>query len=154
MSIDITFSEEIARMEDALERAQDELEELQSRRMAHDVQTRELRQSLQDLRATLRGELPRPARVATTEIEAVEVDPETGRPSRGARREQVEEICKKLGAGGQEFRTVDVLNEIRRVEGEVGDGMRSYIYAVMKTLEEDDFLEKVGRGTWKLKRRR
>ena len=80
----------------------------------------------------------------------MQVNPETNRPGRGKRRDQLMDICKKLGRGKSTFRTIDVLKELEQIEPEVTKGMRSYTYAALANFESDGLLEKVGRGTWQL----
>lgn len=153
MSSDVTFSDEIDNFEDALKQKKEKLEKLKQQRDAHAQQTRKARRALEDLRAVLRGETPPSERDSdddTTGISAVPVDPETKRPGRGERRKQIRQICLKVGADGEQFRTADVLNVLREVEDEVTTGMRSYTYTVMNALEDDNFVERVGRGKWVL----
>ncbi|MGM0555410.1 MAG: hypothetical protein ACQEVA_03430 [Myxococcota bacterium] len=153
MSEAISFQSDIEELERELERARTELEELEEKYRTYNLKTEECRRSLTAVRSTLDGKLPADHRDDAGEdtILQVEVNPESGRPSRGARREQLEKICRKIGASGEAFRTVDVLNMLREIEGELTDGMKSYTYAVMTTLQDDDIVEKVGRGRWVLK---
>lgn len=153
MSSDLTFSDEIDNFKEALEEKREKLEKLERQRDAHAEQTRKARQSLEDLRAVLRGETPPSEQAsdnATDGISAVEVNEETGRPSRGARRDQIEQICRMIGADGDIFRTADVLEQLRKVEDEVSTGMRSYTYTVMNNLEDEGVVQRQGRGKWTL----
>lgn len=147
----MNFSEEITDFKKALKEKQKNLEKLKARRDAHAVQTRRARAALEDLRAVLRGETP-PSQQSSSRssegISAVPVDKETNRPARGARRKQIEMICRKIGSTGDIFRTADVLNTLREVEDEVSSGMRSYTYTVMNGLEEEGLVERQGRGKW------
>lgn len=155
--MDVDFSNELEDFKNALKEKRELLEELKQKRDAHSKQTRRARQALEDLRAILRGETP-PSQRDTVEqvdgISRVPRDEDTKRPPRGARRKQIEEICEKLGAGGEEFRTADVLNILRKVEGDdegkISPGMRSYTYTLMNTLEDDGFVNRIGRGLWEL----
>lgn len=151
MSDSISFKEDIAALEAQLDIAREELSDLEQRWKAYDLKTQEAREALSSLRRTLRGELPdaEPSGPGAA-IEKVEINPESGRPSRGARRDQIEQICTKIGRSGDVFRTVDVLNVLEEVEGELTAGMKSYTYAVMTTLQEEGVVEKVGRGRWEL----
>jgi chromosome segregation ATPase len=147
----VTFEDDISALEAKLARARDELEELERRWQAKDVKTQETRDALDNLRRSMRGEIPgqgTPGKGA--QIEQVDINPESGRPSRGARRSQIEQICKRIGRGGETFRTVEVLNMLEEVEGDLTDGMKSYTYAVMTTLQDEEIVEKVGRGRWTL----
>jgi len=151
MSNQISFKDNIASLEKALQFARAELVELEERSQSYDLKTQEAREALDSLRRSLRGEVPRAkTRRGAGSIGSLDLNPDTGRPSRGARREQVETICRKLGRGNQSFRTVDVLNMLREVEGELSQGMKSYTYAVMTTLESEDIVTKIGRGKWTL----
>lgn len=151
MSIDVNFKEEIHGLRAALQQAKQELAELEQRAQLHDVTTRETRQALENLRRTLQGELPpSEPRRQSAGMRALPVNPDTGRPARGSRRSQIEAICRKLGRGGHSFRTAQVLNTLREVERGISTGMKSYTYAVMTSLESDNIIEKVDRGTWKL----
>lgn len=154
----VSFADEIAKLESALEEHRRAIEELEQRRSGHDVQTREVRAALEGLRAALGmetatgGKGRRARRSVGGALEPLDVNPDSGRPSRGARREQVETICRRLGARGARFRTAEVLQALREVEGDLTAGMRSYTYAVMNTLEEEGLVTKVDRGTWMLAR--
>jgi hypothetical protein len=153
MSQKISFAEDIAALKAALLREQEELARLEDLRKDFAVQTREARQALERLRKTLSGEFvdSNPRRSARGPmLEPLEVSPESGRPSRGARREQIEALCRHFGRGGAKFKTKDVLRELTAVEGDLSPGIRSYVYAVMNTFEEDGLIVKVGRGSWTL----
>ncbi len=159
----MNFAEEITNFEKALEEKRQALKELETRRDAHAVQTRRARVALEDLRAVLRGETPpsqRSSDRSTQGISAVPVDKNTGRPARGARREQILEICRKVGSSGEIFRTRKVLGVLREVEGEEDEdgnrtlekGLRSYTYSLMNTLDEEGIIERQeGRGKWRWK---
>ena len=147
------FSDELESLRTALAEKQQRLAELRAQRKTHFTQARKARAALDDLRAILRGEKPRGQRSTGSivkGISSVPVNDDTQRPSRGARKEQIRAICEKVGARGEEFRTADVLNVLRKVESDFSAGMRSYTYTVMNALEEDGFVEKVGRGKWLL----
>ncbi len=154
MSMD--FSEEIAKFEAVLEEKYAELAELEEKRDTHADQTLKARRALEDLQAVLRGETPPSKRGSRRRslrgISSVPVDDKTGRPPRGARRQQILEICRKIGTSGEVFRTADVLDVLRRVEGdeegEISPGMRSYTYTVMNALGEEGRIERRGRGKW------
>ena len=148
MSLDINFSDDIKKLTTALEEARNELAELQKQREEYEVDAADLRSSLQGLRAAVVDERVPDAKGAR--IRKLDINDESGRPSRGARRDQIEAICKKLGRGGKSFRTRDVIAQLGEVEGDLSDGMKSYTYAVLKTLAEQKALKKTGRGTWKL----
>ncbi len=150
----VNFADELGHFEKALQEKREELAQLKKQRDSHAVQTRKARAALEDLRAVLRGETPPSKRNANTSahgIAAVPVNPDTNRPARGARRQQVLNICRKVGASGDIFRTADVLGVLREVEDEVSTGMRSYTYTVMNSLEDEGVIERKGRGKWILK---
>lgn len=153
MSEDISFKGDITALEEQLEQAKEELAELEERWRIYDLKTQEARQTLQDLRQTLRGELPaEDDELLHGDIQPVPVNSDTGRPARGARRQQIEQICQRLGRAQDSFRTIEVLRVLEEVEGELTDGMKSYTYAVMSDLEDEDLVEKIGRGRWSLNR--
>ncbi len=141
------FGSEIAAVEKQLELNKEKLRKLEREYREVDEEYSQLKESMEHFQAALEG---RATGSQTSSIPVVETDPDTGRPSRGARRDQIVAICKKLGRGKKTFRTIDVLNKIAEVEGEVSSGIRSYTYAIMKTFEQDGIVEKVGRGTWKV----
>ena len=152
MSESISFADDIEELESQLEEARAELEALEEKYHAYDLKTEKTRTSLKAVRETLEGRLPEDHEGVggIADVPKVEINPESGRPPRGARRDQLEKICRKIGNEQDVFRTVEVLNMLREVEGELTDGMKSYTYAVMTTLQEEDVVEKVGRGKWKL----
>lgn len=151
MSIEVTFSAEIKLLEEELRMTLEELSKLEEQYDQFDLQTKNLRESLRKLKATEQGKAAPIARQRSTKLQPLDVNEDTNRPSRGARRKQVLNICKQLGRGGKDFRTIEVLNELTAIEGDLSAGMKSYTYAVLTNLEEDKVLEKVSRGTWKLK---
>lgn len=149
MSVD--FADEIKGFEQSLREKRELLDRLEKKRDAHTVQTKKARAALEDLRAVVRGETPPSQRGKTSSVrgvEAVPVNKDTNRPARGARRQQILDICRKVGASGDIFRTADVLNILRKVEDDVSTGMRSYTYTVMNTFEDEGLIEKQGRGKW------
>lgn len=143
----VSFEKEIAGIEKQLETERQELQRLEKDWKSFDLEFSELRDALENLKAAAEGRTVRGAKTA----QRVDVNPDTGRPSRGARRDQLIQICRRLGRGQKTFRTIDVLDRVREVEGGVSAGIRSYTYSIMKTFEEEGLLEKVDRGTWKLK---
>lgn len=75
---------------------------------------------------------------------------ENGNVLRGERTQQIQTICKLVGAGGKVFRTRDVLQKLREVEDELTVGVRSYTYTVLNKQNEEGFVTKAGRGKWVL----
>jgi multidrug resistance efflux pump len=149
----VDFGDERATFQASLDKAREELAALEAQLEEHGAQTGRARASLQKMRVLLGGKLPAPKKTrgrGRGKIKALEVNDETGRPARGSRRQQVEDICAMLGKGGQTFRSVEVLRALEAAEGEVSNGMKSYTYTVLNTLGEDGFLTKVGRGKWTL----
>ena len=151
MTIQLSFVEEMESIEAQLAQAEQELRQLEDRYEHFATQTKSLRDSLKRLRATEQGKYVVTTRSRSSKLQPLEVNPETNRPSRGERRKQVYQVCKLLGRAGKEFRTIDVLNELCVVEGELSAGMKSYTYAVLTTLGDEGVLEKINRGTWKLR---
>lgn len=148
----VNFGDELSSFEKALATKRQELEDLRKKRDTHSLQTTEARNAIETLRAALRGEVPPSrgrGRKKVRGVGSLTVDPDTQRPPRGARRQQILEICRQLGAAHEQFRTADVLKALGRIEGEVTDGIRSYTYSVVNTFEKEGLMEKVGRGRWK-----
>lgn len=150
MSKTISFSDEIASLEQAILQHQEELTELEERYSQFDVQTHDARRVLEELRARfgMPSQRPTKGRGRAGAISALETNPESGRPARGARRAQIETICRTLGQNQGEFRTAEVIDHIRELEGELSGSLRSYVYALMTTLETESILKKVGHGRW------
>lgn len=150
----ISFSEEIANLEQAVQQHQQELIELEKRYEQFNIQTHDARRALDELRTALgiapkvgRGRRYSSSRGGAT---ALETNPESGRPARGARRAQIEAICRALSAEQENFRTAEVIEQIRQLEGELSSSLRSYVYALMTTLETEGVLKKVGHGRWQV----
>lgn len=144
------FSPEVTGFDALLEESRAELLKLKEQYARHATDAEQLRTSLTKLRGIF-FEAKLPADTGSKKgIDALEVNDDTGRPSRGARRDQIVRICKKLGRGKKSFRTRDVIAELRKVEGDLSDGVKSYTYAVLKTLDTDGLIAKKGRGTWML----
>lgn len=154
MAKSVTFKEDINFYETQLEEARAELARLEKELADHDVKTEDCRESLQMLKDFLAGKsvnIGGSARGSKRKIGALQVNPDTNRPGRGKRRDQLLDICKKLGRGKATFRTIDVIKELEAIEPEVTKGMRSYTYAALASFDDDGLLQKTGRGTWKLK---
>lgn len=149
----ISFSEEIANLEQAVQQHQQELIELEKRYEQFNIQTHDARRALDELRIAL-GIAPKAGRgrrySSTRGASALETNPESGRPARGARRAQIEAICRSLSAEQESFRTAEVIEQIRHLEGELSSSLRSYVYALMTTLETEGVLKKVGHGRWQV----
>ena len=145
----MNFGTDISSLEALIESERAALQDLIEQRQANTIQTQNVRAMIAQLR-DLHASGKAPGTGKRSRIEALDINAETGRPPRGDRKSQIEMISRKLGRAGKEFRTVDVLNEIRQVELSISSGVKSYTYSVMKTLGEEGVLEKVGRGRWKL----
>lgn len=147
----IQFLDEIEKFERILAEKEIYLQELNKKRDSHSAQTQKTREALLDLEAVLAGEVPpskKEKTKSTAGISSVPVNDDTNRPARGARRNQIIEICKHVGEGGKVFRTAAVLKVLRSVEDEFSTGMRSYTYTVMNHLEAEELVERKGRGKW------
>ena len=154
MSDDLSFEDEIQRLEAQLEREKDNLKSLEDTLNNFDQKAERCRAHLARLRQLNRGEIPGSTSPADgRDIEQVEKDPDSGRPPRGARREQIRTICERIGGDGRAFRTREVLDRLAEVEQELTDGMKSYAYTVMDELRDDGVVEKVGWGQWELRGR-
>lgn len=149
----ISFSEEIANLEQAVQQHQQELVELEERYQQFNIQTHDARRALEELRTTL-GISPKTTRGRRARVaygaSALETNPDSGRPARGARRAQIEAICRALSAEQDSFRTAEVIEQIRHLEGDLSSSLRSYVYALMTTLETEGVLKKVGHGRWQV----
>jgi hypothetical protein len=143
------FKQELENLKSKLTVAEGELKELEDRAQLYSQQTQECRTAVAGLRSALDGKIG--GRGRGKGAERVLVNESTGRPKRGARRKQVELICKRLGRSGRSFRTIDVVREMVHIEGGISEGMKSYVYAVLTALSERGTVERVGRGTWKTK---
>lgn len=152
MSQTISFSDEIANLEQAIIQHQEELTELEERYRQFDVQTHDARRVLDELR--VRFGMPSTRTKGRgrghNKANALETNPASGRPARGARRAQIESICRTLGQNNNEFRTAEVIYQISELEGDLSSSLRSYVYALMTTLETESILKKVGHGRWKV----
>ena len=148
---DVNFQDDQKSYKEMLKAARAELAELEKQLKAYDLQTQRCRDSIATLRDAIDGKVPATPRATRGKVEPLSINEETNRPPRGDRRRQIELICKKLGRGGKTFRAIEVINELQHVEGVISDGMRSYTYSVLGTLEADEYVEKQGRGLWRLK---
>ena len=144
----ISFSDEIESIERELEHTKQELDRLQQAYEQFDLKTQTLRSLIQDLSSLEKGEMPQKSKGDSSR--ALRVNEETGRPSRGARREQIKSICEDLAKNQDTFKTIEILRALRAREGELTSGMKSYTYTLMSALEKDGFVKKVGRALWRL----
>lgn len=148
MANGVNFRKEIESLEKEIATAESELSVLIERRKAYDGEVAELRASLDELKMVMNGELPSSAK--GRRLKPVPRKKGSDRPKRGARKTQIINICRSLGRSGETFRTKAVLEELRRIEDDVSEGIRSYTYSLMDKLEDEGVISKVGRGTWAL----
>ncbi len=147
MADNVTFSSEIKSLKSELTKSEKQLAALQDKQNTYESDIQQLRDSLDALRSALAGNVP--ASKAKRGVKPVPRRKGSERPKRGSRKDQIISICRVLGRGGESFQTKMILAELKRVEGEISSGIRSYTYALMNTLQEEGLVEKVGRGTWK-----
>ncbi len=151
----MNFSGELENFQQALEDKQERLKALRNQRKEYDGKTKKARQALHELQAILRGEIPSSSKSAVGGIEPVIIPPGNKRPPRGARKNQIKQICQLVGNTGETFRTKAVIDKLREIEGDdegkVEKSILSYVYSVMNTLGEEGFLQREeGRGKWSL----
>lgn len=151
--MNVTFSDQIDQFEEALSKKREQLEELKEKRTAYSDKIVDARRALEALRAALRGEAPPDdSGDATVDVAPLKVNTETDRPSRGARRQQIIDICEAYGRKTDTFHTHEIVKELKKIEGSrYKESMESYTYALMNKLGKDDDIDikKVGRGEWK-----
>ncbi len=151
----MTFSGELENFQEALQQKQARLKELRQQRREYEGRTKKARQALQDLQAILRGEHPSSSDASVHGIDPVVIPEGNKRPPRGARKNQIRQICRLVGSTGDTFRTKQVIDKLREIEGDgqgdIDKSIISYVYSVMNTLGEEGFLQREeGRGKWSL----
>lgn len=156
MTIEMNFQDDIDRVSEALDDAREELLALEAQWEASSVETQRVRESLERLRRIANGEAVAPRAEGretkrASKLESLEVNEDTGRPARNARKQQIIDICLVLGRNGASFNTKNVNRELERIEGEISSGLKGYTYSLMRRLDEEEgFVRKVGRGKWVL----
>ena len=153
MAASVNFGSEIKELKARLKQSKKDLKSLQARENKQLAQIANIRDSLDNLHKTVvKGQTLTPEeRNATNRVglTPLDINSDSGRPSRGKRREQIEQAAKKVGRGGKVFRTIELLHALEEVEGELSAGVKSYTYSMLKEFENDGVLEKVGHGKWK-----
>src|SRR5690606_13569159 len=135
------FGAELKKLQSELAQAQAELKSLQDEYKQHNFHTQTCREALRDIRLTLAGKLPG-ATDKRRKARALPKNASTNRPSRGARKEQIEALCREIGAQNDTFRTIEVIQELAKREGDISSGTKSYTYAVLAGLEKDGVIVK------------
>lgn len=150
MATQVDFGSELKKLQSELAQAQAELKALQDEYKQHNFHTQSCRDALRDIRLTMAGKLPGGPGGKRRKASALPKNAGTNRPSRGARKEQLEALCREIGAETDTFRTIDVIRELAKREGDISSGTKSYTYAVLAGLEKDGVIVKEGRGTWSI----
>ncbi|MFB6263437.1 MAG: hypothetical protein ABEL76_07415 [Bradymonadaceae bacterium] len=87
---------------------------------------------------------------AVAEIDRVDVDPETGKPPRGARGRQIRQAIDVVTSDKEKFKAAEVFDLMKEADPSVEESQRAYLYSKLNDMKDDGELEKVARGTWRV----
>ena len=144
-------------MDDVIERIQNEKDKL--RDDIEDIQEElsslpsleEVREKIDNIRHTMRtGEIPEGDSMVAG-VERVSVNPETGRPRRGAREQQIRQAIDVISDQQETFKAREVFELLQKADPEISESQRAYLYSKLGDLREKGELEKIKRGVWKKK---
>jgi DNA repair exonuclease SbcCD ATPase subunit len=152
----LDFDEQLESLREEKQQLEEEIEAIEAKLSRKSSNTEELRRDLERLTESLQtGEVPENESASASPvdgIEPVELNPDTERPPRGARSEQIRQAIDVISDRKDEetFRAAELFELLEKADASFGDDQRAYLYSKLDDLREEDVLEKVSRGTWTL----
>jgi len=155
----LDFQQELETLREEKRRLEEEIESIEEKLSRKTDNTESLRDDLERLTESIEtGEVPdtvgseQESASSADGIEPVDLNPETGRPSRGARSDQIEQAIRVLSErkDEDEFRAAELFELLSEADPSVGENQQAYLYSKLDDLRDEGKLEKVKRGTWRL----
>lgn len=150
------FEEQLESLREEKQQLEEEIEAIEAELSRKSSNTEDLRRDLEQLTESLEtGEVPNDESESSSPvdgIEPVELNPETRRPPRGARSDQIRQAIDVISERKEEetFRAAELFELLEKADSSFGDDQRAYLYSKLDDLRDEGVLEKVSRGTWKL----
>lgn len=150
----IEFGEDLEQLRERRQELQAEIDEIEEELEKTSSSTDTLRENLQQLKTSVQtGRVPSEdgsGRGSKPRISRVKVNPETGKPRRGARAEQIQQAIDVITDRQETFKAAELFELIQDADPNVTESQRAYLYSKLNELRDDGILEKVKRGTWTL----
>lgn len=148
------FEEQLESLREERERLEEEIGDLEAELSRKASNTESLREDLEELTESIEtGRVPEEESgegSTVRGIERVELDPESGRPPRGARSRQIRQAIDVISRDQDEFKAAELFELLQEADPSIEESQRAYLYSKLKELRDEGVLEKVGRGTWTL----
>lgn len=148
------FESELEHLRERKQKLEEKITKLEEALAQKSADTKQIRRDLEQWKASVEtGEIPEEERrdsTSSSAIPRVEVNPETQRPPRGARGEQIEKAIKVISRRQDQFKASELFELIQEHDPDFEKNQRDYMYSKLNNLRDEGELEKVKRGTWTL----
>lgn len=150
------FEAELDELRQAERELRDKIEAIEAELSEESENTEKLRSHLERLDESIsRSAVPSDETDTADEgpasaIDRVDVNPETGKPPRGARGRQIRQAIGVVTQDKEQFKAREVFDLMKEADPSVEESQRAYLYSKLKDLRDDGELEKVARGTWEI----
>lgn len=148
------FEEQLEGLREEKQRLEAEISQLEKKLSQKSSNTESLREDLETLTESLEtGEVPASERTDAQSVDGIDpvpVDPDTGKPPRGARGKQIRQAIEVISQDKDEFKAAELFELLQEADPSISESQRAYLYSKLNDLREDGVLEKVKRGTWTL----
>ena len=146
---EMDFEQQLEGLRDEKQRLEQEISELEAKLSQKSSNTESLRDDLESLTESLEtGQVPAAQPVAG--IDPVPVDPDTGKPPRGARGRQIRQAIEVISRDQDTFKAAELFELLQEADPSISESQRAYLYSKLNDLRDEGVLEKVKRGTWTL----
>jgi len=148
------FEAQLQDLREEKQRLEAEISELEQKLSNKSSNTESLREDLESLTESLEtGEVPAAERSDSQSVQGIDpvpVDPETGKPPRGARGRQIRQAIDVISRKRDEFKAAQLFELLQEADPSISESQRAYLYSKLNDLRDEGVLEKVKRGTWTL----
>ena len=148
------FEQQLEGLREEKQRLEQEISELEAKLSQKSSNTESLRDDLESLTESLEtGQVPaaeRPDAQNVQGIDPVPVDPDTGKPPRGARGRQIRQAIDVISRDQETFKAAELFELLQEADPSISESQRAYLYSKLNDLRDEGVLEKVKRGTWTL----
>lgn len=148
------FEEQLEGLREQKQRLREEIAAIEEKLSKKSANTESLRNDLENLTESLEtNEVPPSERTdeqSVRGIDRVPVDPESGKPPRGARGRQIRQAIEVISDRQDTFKAAELFELLQEADPSVSDSQRAYLYSKLNDLRDEGVLEKVKRGTWRL----
>lgn len=150
----MNFQEQLEDLREEKKQLQEDIAEIEEKLSEKSADTKSLRDDLVKLTESIEtGEVPASERKGAQSVRGIDrvpVDPETKKPPRGARGRQIRQAIDVITNKQETFKAAELFELLQKADPSISESQRAYLYSKLNDLRDDDVLEKVKRGTWKL----